>query len=143
MENHPRLDGRKRSPLPFVAIGALVAVFAGVMLTRPHAHPSPDPSVLMKERLAALRHGLATYRSMHANHGPASLGDLVKQRAMRDIPLDPVTQSRTTWRVDTEERVAVANDFGPAGGSDAKAEIVAVHSGARGTDAHGRAWSDY
>jgi hypothetical protein len=59
------------------------------------------------------------------------------------VPIDPITGSRATWRLATEESVAVQEDFRAGGGEGRHVWIIDVHSGARGSDANGRAWSDY
>ena len=127
-------------------VGTLLAITPAVMLTtrRPSAPPPPDPATLMRERLTSMRGALAAYRKTHQNHGPASLDALVQAKQLREIPLDPVTHSRTTWRLELEEEVRVSDDFSDASAKPKAApEIVAIHSGARGHAPDGRHWSDF
>ncbi len=46
--------------------------------------------------LAAIRDGLADYRSL-TGRPPRSLFDLVRSRLLRSVPVDPFTQSESTW----------------------------------------------
>ena len=70
-------------------------------------------SEMQKPREEALRHDLVEMRKaiadFHADQkrGPHSLSELKASHYLRDIPIDPITQSRN-WRVTTEE--AVRND---------------------------------
>jgi len=89
-----------------------------------------------------MRGAIATYRTRHG-HGPATLNDLVADKVLREVPLDPITKSRTTWRLVTEESVSMSEDFGSGGGAERHAWIIEVHSGANGADPDGRAWSSY
>ena len=142
METHPRL-GRRRRPIPLVVVlfGTLIAVFAGVLLTRRPAAPKPDAAGLQL-RLGEIRGAIKTYRTRQG-HGPATLQDLVAEKLLRELPLDPITRSRTTWKLVTEESVAVQEDFRAGGGEGRQVWIIDVHSGARGSDPNGRAWFDY
>ena len=89
----------------------------------------------MRAALAQIRAGIATYHAKN-QHYPHSLNELGK------IPVDPVTHSAQTWRPTLQESVRV-DDFSSGAPPPTAAEIVDVHSGATGTDANGRAWSDY
>ncbi len=88
----------------------------------------------MSTALAALRSDLAGFRAKNGRY-PRSLDEL------SSLPRDPVTHSTRTWQVETEESVR-ADDFSP-GSKTSETFIVNVRSGARGRDAHGRAWADY
>jgi general secretion pathway protein G len=142
VETHPRL-GRRRRPIPllFVLCGVLVAVFAGVFLTRRPA-PKPPDAAGLQMRLSEMRGAIKTYRTRHV-HGPATLQELVAEKLLRDVPVDPITGSRTTWKLATEESVAVQEDFRAGGGEGRQVWIIDVHSGARGNDPNGRSWADY
>ncbi|CAI8695819.1 prepilin-type N-terminal cleavage/methylation domain-containing protein [Burkholderia pyrrocinia] len=80
-----------------------------------------------RARETVLRHNLRTIRvaidDYRADRGadPSSLQALVDDKYLREIPLDPVTGRRDTWRTDSS---------GGAGVHD-------VHSGARGNASDG------
>jgi general secretion pathway protein G len=142
VDTHSRL-GRRRKPVPlvFVLFAAMIAVFAGVLLTTHRPAPKPDAAGL-QSRLAAMRGAVNTYRA-RTGHGPATLHELVAAKLLREVPIDPITGSRATWRLSTEESVAVQEDFRAGGGEGRRVWIIDIHSGARGNDPNGRAWSDY
>jgi type II secretory pathway pseudopilin PulG len=91
----------------------------------------------MQEMTAAvttLRNELAEFRKQHGRY-PRALRELPR------IPRDPVTGSQTTWQTEIEESVS-AGDFTEQS-TKPESFVVNVRSGAKGSDAHGRAWSDY
>lgn len=89
-----------------------------------------------KAREAVLRENLASIRDVldkhYADHGkyPAKLEDLVRDRYLRQIPLDPLTDSNTTWRV-------VPPPTPEMGG------VFDVHSGASGRGRDGRLYREW
>src|SRR5690349_2518168 len=99
-------------------------------------------------RAAALKDNLATMReaieNFHhdQNRYPRTLQELVP-RYMARIPVDPVTDSATTWRVTTEETVQPSSDFTTAAAPKGETYIVDVHSGAEGKDATGIPFASY
>ncbi len=88
----------------------------------------------MTAAVAAIRSSIAAFRARSGRY-PRSLDELPS------IPRDPITHSTRTWQVETEESVS-ADDFAP-GSKKGETFIVNVRSGAKGRDAHGRAWADY
>src|SRR5438128_12341515 len=97
----------------------IVAAIIGILTTI--AVPSYRQSVV-KAREAVLRQDLFTMRDLldqyRADKGkyPATLKDLVTATYLRAVPVDPITQSATTWQeiVDKTEGGAVAATSGAA-----------------------------
>jgi general secretion pathway protein G len=119
---------------------ALLVALAVLLACR----PAPDRARELRASLSQLRSGLKLYRDRFG-HGPESLRELVSTRMLREIPLDPLTHSRNTWRIVAEESVVVSEDFKrdvPVKTAP-RAYIIEVHSGAPGTDPDGRQWSEY
>ena len=87
-------------------------------------------------REAVLRDNLRTVRQVidqfHADRGryPESLQDLVDQRYLRELPVDPVTGSAATWRI-------VAPPDGHAGA------LYDLRSGAPGEGRDGRRYAQW
>lgn len=80
----------------------IVMSIVGLLLTIavPRYFGSVDKSkeVALRENLQVLRTGIDRY---YADKGvyPGTLGDLVTHKYFRKIPVDPVTESSTTWVV--------------------------------------------
>ncbi|NUT60850.1 prepilin-type N-terminal cleavage/methylation domain-containing protein [Herbaspirillum sp. C9C3] len=80
-----------------------------------------------KAREAALRENLATIRDVidkfYGDTGkyPASLNDLVAQRYLRKIPIDPITETNQSWISIAPEDVAQGAVFDVRSGSQGRA----------------------
>lgn len=89
-----------------------------------------------KAREAALRENLATMRDVidkfYGDTGkyPASLNDLVTQRYLRKIPVDPMTESSQSW-------IPVAPEDGAQG------SVFDVRSGSQGRARDGTFYKDW
>lgn len=73
-----------------------------------------------------------TYDKLRA---PQSLDDLVQAGYLREIPMDPITNSRDTWVVVNEDVLQSIDQTQPG--------ITDVHSGAEGTALDGTAYSSW
>ena len=82
-----------------------------------------------------MRHAIAAFTKSHSR-GPSTLHE-----AMAHVPIDPLTHSATTWRLNTEETVQV-DDFTTSTGAK-RIEILEIHSGAAGRDGKGKRYSEY
>ena len=92
----------------------------------------------LKQQLAAMRRGIAAFRAEHKRY-PSTLSELVPV-----VPMDPLTGSSSTWKLVTEESVAVTEDFTTGTAATvAKPSIIDVKSGAPGRDRQGVPYSDY
>ena len=114
------------------------ALIAAVTLAcgRPDHRPEE-----LRNTLARLRGAIAQYHAKHHRH-PHALPDLIADGELRTIPADPVTGSSSTWHTTMRETVSV-DDFTSRAAAPEASEIIEIHSGARGADPAGRAWSDY
>ncbi|UWE14524.1 type II secretion system protein [Herbaspirillum huttiense] len=89
-----------------------------------------------KAREAALRENLATMRDVidkfYGDTGkyPASLNDLVTQRYLRKIPVDPMTESNQSW-------ISLAPEDGGQGA------VFDVRSGSQGRARDGTFYKDW
>ncbi len=89
-----------------------------------------------KAREAVLKEDLSLMRSaidqFYADAGayPSELGDLVEKKYLRSIPLDPITESDTTWVIVPPREAELSGVFD-------------VKSGAPGPAADGSSYSDW
>lgn len=77
---------------------AIIATLLSLAAPRYTGSVDKAKESVLKENLATLRSAIDKYYS-DAGKYPASLSDLVAKRYLRRIPLDPVTDSETTWIV--------------------------------------------
>ena len=116
---------------------ALAAALLFVACTK----EAPVHDAAMRDTLTQLRTAIAHFRDDN-QRGPHSLDELVP-RYLAKIPVDPVTQSATTWRLTTEETVQPSADFSTKTADPPKPQIIEIHSGAPGTDSEGKRWAEY
>lgn len=96
---------------------------------------------LLRTRESVLRDQLFTMRqlideyTMDKLQAPQSLDDLVTEGYLRELPKDPFTNSRTTWKVDNEDTLKAADQTQPG--------IVDVHSSATGTAIDGSSYASW
>ena len=94
-------------------------------------------SAIVRARESVLRSNLLTIRSVIDQYTydkeapPQSLSDLVDEGYLREIPIDPITNSRDTWEL--------INETGPSGESG----LFDVRSGSDKTSLTGTPYSEW
>ena len=94
--------------------------------------------VELRERLFMIRHSIDEFGS-DQDQCPRSFDDLVIHGYFRHLPLDPITQSATTWQ-------PVYDDFAGGFGNAVKMMppcLVDVHSGSKETGSDGTRYSEW
>ncbi len=103
------------------ALGLLLALAAPRYLE----HVDRTRETVLRHNLAGMRDAIEKFRADRGRN-PASLEELIEQRYLREVPLDPVTERRDTW-------VLVSRAGSGAG-------VVDVRSGAPGQARTGEAY---
>jgi general secretion pathway protein G len=122
----------QQSPDGFTIIELLVVMMAlGLLLAivapRYVAHVDQARELVLRQNLKGLREAIDKFYADRARY-PADLQELVRERYLREVPLDPVTDRFDSW-------VPVP----PAGRSSGA--VVDVRSGAQGRAADGSAYA--
>ncbi len=118
----------------------LVVVMAIIVTLVAIGVPTYTKSII-RAREAVLHDQLFTMRqmideyTMDKQQAPQSLDDLVSEGYLREIPKDPITNSRSSWKIDMEDSLKAADQTQPG--------MVDVHSGATGTSLDGTAYSTW
>jgi general secretion pathway protein G len=96
---------------------------------------------IIRSKESVLKNNLFTMRTLIDEYtfdkqkAPQSLQDLVTEGYLRELPLDPFTQKRDTWKVEMEDAVRSVDQKEPG--------IFDVHSGSDGTALDGTKYSDW
>jgi general secretion pathway protein G len=97
---------------------------------------------IIRSKEAVLREDLFTLRTLidqytlDKQEAPQALGDLVHAGYLRQLPVDPITNSSETWREDYEDSsVMIATQTAPG--------IVDVHSGSNQMSLTGEPYSEW
>ena len=116
--------------IELVVVLAIVGLLTSLALPGFSAGLDRSKESVLRQNLAAIRSALDQYRADRASL-PVRLDDLVSSRYLRDIPLDPVTESRESWVI-----VSAPADADQQG-------IFDVRSGASGKALDGSSYSDW
>lgn len=108
---------------------AIVALLLSIVTPRYFHNVTKAEETVLKQDLSLMREALDKY---HADTGkyPDTLEDLISKKYFRKIPVDPVTQSSTTWIL-----------IPPA--STEKGAVFDIKSGAPGNAKDGTAYADW
>lgn len=112
--------------IELLVVLAIVATLLTLVVPRYFGQADKAKDTVLRENLSAMRDSIDRFRADQGRY-PQSLDELVQKRYLRDIPTDPVAQSRTTWTTQPP--------------SDGTPGVYNVHSGAKGKGHDGTDYS--
>ena len=118
----------------------LVVVISIILILISVALPSYTRSIqrakesVLHDQLFTMRQLIDEY-TMDKQQAPQSLDDLVSEGYLRELPKDPMTNSKSSWKTDMEDTLRAADQTQPG--------LVDVHSGATGMSLEGSAYSSW
>ena len=121
--------GRGFTLIEMLVVMAMIAMLLTIALPRYFGSLERSRDAVLHENLRVMRDLLDKY---HADKGryPDQLADLVSQKYIVVLPMDPVTESNETWQS------VMSTDADQPGVAD-------VHSGAPGADNAGNSYAAY
>ncbi len=132
--NKLRRIARGFTLVELMVVMAVIALLMALALPRYFNHLESSRETILKQDLAVMRDAIDKY---HADRGryPNSLDELVSERYLRALPVDPITERNDTWQ-------AVAPSANEAGVGET-GELYDIKSGAPGTARDGSAYADW
>ena len=115
--------------IELLVVMAIIATLLTLAVPRYFGSVEKSKEAVLKQNLATLRDSLDKYYGDTGRY-PDSLDDLVTKKYLRNIPLDPLTESASTWIL------VVPEDPG-------KGMVYDVKSGAQGKASDGTAYGDW
>ncbi len=115
--------------IELLVVLAIISTLLTLAVPRYFSSVQRSKEVVMKENLWVMRDALDKYFSDLGRY-PDQLQDLATKKYLRAIPIDPLTETSTTWRV-------IPPDDPEKGG------VYDVKSGAEGTASGGGDYSDW
>jgi general secretion pathway protein G len=118
----------------------LMIVISMILILVSISIPAYNQSILrakesvLRQELFELRSLISQY-TLDKQKAPQSLDDLVQAQYIKQIPMDPMTGSNSSWTVDQEDTVMSVDQQEPG--------ISDVHSGAAQTSSDGSAYSTW
>ena len=122
----------RRSGFTLIELLVVLAIIATLLtLTLPRYFTSVERSkeTVLRENLNVTRDAIGKYYSDKGKY-PESLETLAQEKYLRRVPLDPITESATTW-------VVVPPDDAQKGG------VYDIKSGAQGKASDGTLYSEW
>ena len=130
---HPRSeDGFTLVELMIVML--IIGVLAAIAIPSYTASLKSAREAVLNEDLHVMRQAIDSY-TMDKEKAPQSLDELVQAGYLKEIPKDPVTQSRDTWLPDQDDSLESVDQT--SGG------IANVHSGSGQTGTDGRPYTEW
>ena len=88
--------GKGFTLIELLVVMTIVALLLSIVVPRYFHSVTKAEETVLKQDLTLMREALDKY---HADTGsyPDTLDDLINKKYLRKIPVDPVTQSATTW----------------------------------------------
>ena len=125
-------SGRRRgfTLIELMIVLALIATLLTLALPRYFGSLDRSKEAALKQTLAATRDAIDKFFTDNGKY-PDSLPELVDKRYLRSLPIDPITDSTTTWTVV------------PAPDPTIKGEVYDVKSGAAGNATDGKPYAEF
>ena len=120
--------------IELLIVVAIIGILAGIAAVQFRQTPIKAKEAVLKQDLFVLRDVIDQYFADKGKY-PDTLDALVDDGYIRKLPVDPITESDTTWQ--SVQAEADEDDPTSTGG------VIDVHSGAAGTALDGSRYSDW
>lgn len=115
--------------IELLVVLAIVATLSMMVYPRYSQRIDVAKETALQENLRTVRAVIDDFRGDKGRY-PESLQELVEQRYLKALPLDPITESSSTWRI-----------VQPPDGQEGA--VYDLRSGATGVTRNGRAYADW
>jgi general secretion pathway protein G len=112
-----------------MVVMAIIALLLALALPRYFNHLENARETILKQDLAVMRDAIDKFHG-DRNRYPDSLDELVNERYLRALPVDPITERNDTWQV-----------IAPSG--DEAGAVYDIKSGAPGNGRDGSPYADW
>ena len=120
--------------IELLIVMTLVIILASIGMTQYRNSVTRAKEAALKENLFRMRDAMDQFYA-DKNKWPTDLAELVSEGYIREVPTDPITDSKDTWQ--TRQAEPDANNPASAGGVDN------VHSGSDATALDGSRYADW
>ena len=126
----PKRSGTGFTLIELIVVLTVLALLLTIAVPRYFSHIEHAKEATLKQDLSVMRDAIDKF---HGDKGryPDQLDELVSARYIRTIPVDPITESASTWRVV------------PPTDTEAKGAVYDIKSGADGKSADGTPYGDW
>ncbi|WP_144109487.1 type II secretion system protein [Paraburkholderia sp. BCC1886] len=114
--------------IELLVVLAIIATLLTVVVPRYFGQVDKARETVLHENLSVLRDSIDRFRADQGRY-PQTLDELVERHYLREVPMDTITQSRSTWKT--------------APAPDGKPGVYDVHSGGQGKAKDGTDYSSW
>lgn len=116
--------------IELIVVLAILALLLSIAVPRYFAHVERAKEATLKQDLNIMRDAIDKF---HGDRGryPESLEELVTLRYIRNVPVDPLTESTTSWKI-----IAPTD-------TEVKGSVYDVKSGAEGNGQDGKPFAEW
>src|SRR6516162_6569407 len=120
--------------LELMIVITIIAILAAIAVPMYRATVRNARETILKDNLHTLRRVIDQYTA-DKKKAPQSLQDLVDAGYFKELPVDPITNSNSTWQPVTDTSVSSPDQT--------ESGITDVHSGAPGVSSEGTAYNTW
>jgi len=131
-ETKPRARGFTLMEL--LVVMTVIALLASIGIVGYRHSLKVSKEAVLKENLFLLNHALEQFKADRGRY-PSSISQLREKQYMREIPKDPFTASRDTWRTEMEATEGDSQDAEPG--------IIRIRSGSDELDMNGIPYGEW
>ena len=121
--------------LELMIVITMIAILASIAIPMYRAVVLNAKETVLKDNLRELRRVIDQYTA-DKKKAPASLQDLVDAGYFRELPVDPITNSNSTWQPVTDTSSVASPEQTETG-------IVDVHSGSTAISTNGKPYNEW
>src|SRR5688572_16332115 len=107
--------------IELLVVLAIIATLLTIAVPRYYASLERSKEAVLKENLYQMRDAIGKYYADKGKY-PETLDALASDKYLRKVPLDPITESATTWLVLTPEDPQKSGVFDVKSGAQGKAQ---------------------
>jgi general secretion pathway protein G len=117
--------------IELIIVMAILALLISIAVPRYFVHIERAKEATLKQDLNVMRDAIDKFYGDKGRY-PDALEELAEQRYIRNVPVDPITESNATWDV-----------VAPPPETEAKGNVYDVKSGAQGAASDGSVFADW
>lgn len=125
----PRTTARGFTLIEILVVLAIVATLLSFVTPRYYSHIQSSKEIVLRDNLRTTREVIDKFYGDLGRY-PDSLEELVEKNYLHALPMDPLTESSTSWQI-----VAVPTGY--------KGTVYSITSGAPGNSREGKAYAEW